>query len=240
MIQVENLTKAYEKSHKAVDNITFEVNKGEIFGFIGPNGAGKTTTIKMITGILKPDAGNVHICGVDLYHSPIEAKTHFAYVPDSPDIYKSLKGIEYLKFMADIYRVESSERNLCIEKYGKMFELEDALNAPIMSYSHGMQQKIVLMGALIHDPEVLILDEPMVGLDPQSAYNLKQLMRQRCEEGKSVFFSTHVLEVAEKFCNRIAIIKKGNIIAQGTLDALRNGQKSESLEEIFLELTQDE
>lgn len=246
MLTITNLTKTYATSKKnsagakkAVDNISLKVNKGEIFGFLGPNGAGKTTTIKMITGILKPDSGEVEIDGINILTDPIAAKKKMTYVPDNPDIQKKLKGIEYVNFMADMYDVSKEDRKERTQKYGEMFEMSDVLGDPITSYSHGMQQKIVLMGALVTDPQLLILDEPMVGLDPKSAFKLKELMKTMCAEGKTVFFSTHVLEVAEKFCDRVAIINKGQIIAMGTLEDLRKMEGSTgSLEDIFLELTE--
>lgn len=242
MLKLKNLSKTYSKGQiKAVDNINLEVKPGEIFGFLGPNGAGKTTTIKMIVGLLKPDEGNVYIDGIDVWENPLEAKKKISYVPDTPEVYDKLKGIEYLNFIADIYGVPKDIRQERIEKYLDIFELENAIGNIIGSYSHGMKQKLVLISALIHEPELFILDEPMVGLDPKSSFNLKEIMRQRCKEGKTVFFSTHVLEVAEKLCDRIAIINKGKIIALGTMDELRSAaEDKESLEKIFLELTDDE
>jgi len=242
VLKLKNLSKTYSKGQiKAVDNINLEVKPGEIFGFLGPNGAGKTTTIKMIVGLLKPDEGNVYIDGIDVWENPLEAKKKISYVPDTPEVYDKLKGIEYLNFIADIYGVPKDIRQERIEKYLDIFELENAIGNIIGSYSHGMKQKLVLISALIHEPELFILDEPMVGLDPKSSFNLKEIMRQRCKEGKTVFFSTHVLEVAEKLCDRIAIINKGKIIALGTMDELRSAaEDKESLEKIFLELTDDE
>ncbi|HAE61109.1 MAG TPA: 3-dehydroquinate dehydratase [Eubacteriaceae bacterium] len=240
MLKIKGLSKSYGSGKiKAVDNIEFEVKPGEIFGFLGPNGAGKTTTIKMIVGLLRPDQGEVYINGINNQTNPMDAKRQFSYVPDNHEVFEKLKGIEYLNFMGDVYGVEKDKRKEEIEKYLKLFEMEKAVNDPISSYSHGMKQKIVLIGSLLHDPMVFILDEPMVGLDPKSSYNLKELMKQRCAEGKSVFFSTHVLEVAEKLCDRIAIINKGKIIAQGTMEQLKGDAKDkESLEKIFLELTE--
>jgi ABC-2 type transport system ATP-binding protein len=242
VLKLKNLSKTYSKGQiKAVDNINLEVKPGEIFGFLGPNGAGKTTTIKMIVGLLKPDEGKVFIDGIDVWENPLEAKKKISYVPDTPEVYDKLKGIEYLNFIADIYGVPKDIRQERIEKYLDIFELENAIGNIIGSYSHGMKQKLVLISALIHEPELFILDEPMVGLDPKSSFNLKEIMRQRCKEGKTVFFSTHVLEVAEKLCDRIAIINKGKIIALGTMDELRSAaEDKESLEKIFLELTDDE
>jgi ABC-2 type transport system ATP-binding protein len=240
MLKIENLTKSYGSGKvKAVDHIDFHVRPGEIFGFLGPNGAGKTTTIKLIVGLLKPDEGTIWINGIDNRDNPIEAKRQFSYVPDEHEVFEKLKGMEYLQFMADVYGVEPTERKAAMERYLKLFEMETAVNDPIGSYSHGMKQKIVLIAALLHDPQVFILDEPMVGLDPKSSFNLKELMKERCAQGKSVFFSTHVLEVAEKLCDRVAIINNGKIIAQGTMEELKgNAMEKESLEKIFLELTQ--
>lgn len=240
MIKIENLTKTYNDGKvKAVDDINLDVKPGEIFGFLGPNGAGKTTTIKMIVGLLKPDSGKITIEGVDIWKEPMKAKQFISYVPDNPEVYDKLKGIEYLNFISDMYEVPKNVRMERIVKYLDIFELKDAIGDYIESYSHGMKQKLVLISALVHDPKVFILDEPMVGLDPKSSFRLKEIMRSRCDEGKIVFFSTHVLEVAEKLCDRIAIIKKGQIIASGTMEELRNhGKDNESLEKIFLELTE--
>lgn len=240
MLKLENVTKSYNSgSIKAVDNISFEVKSGEIFGFLGPNGAGKTTTLKMIVGLLKPDEGNIFINSLDFREHALEAKKMISYVPDNHEVYERLTGIEYLNFMGDMYGISKDERNHKINKYLDIFELKDAVSDLIKSYSHGMKQKIVLIGALLNDPEVFILDEPLVGLDPKSAFKLKEIMRERCNEGKSVFFSTHVLEVAEKLCDRIAIIRKGKIIACGTMEELRDhSENKQSLENIFLELTE--
>lgn len=239
MIDIRNLSKSYSKgSIKAVDSLNLKVNPGEIFGFLGPNGAGKTTTIKMMVGLLNPDEGSISINGHDTWEHPLEAKKNIGYVPDNPDVYERLTGIEYLNFMADVYRVPSDLRKDRVKHYLEMFNLTDAASDLIKSYSHGMKQKIVLTGALIHNPALWILDEPMVGLDPKSAHLLKEEMRRHCDNGNTVFFSTHVLEVAEKLCDRIGIIHKGKLIAIGTMDELRQGDKAGSLENIFLELTE--
>lgn len=239
MIDIQNISKSYNKgSVKAVDKLDLKVNKGEIFGFIGPNGAGKTTTIKMIVGLLNPDEGTVFIDGTDISKDPIGAKRKIGYVPDSPNLYDRLTGMEYLNFMADVYQVPADLRAKRIEYYLDMFDLKDAGSDLIKSYSHGMKQKIALTGALIHDPAVWILDEPMVGLDPKSAHLLKTQMREHCDKGNTVFFSTHILEVAEKLCDRIGIINRGKLVAIGTLDELRHGDNKDSLENIFLELTE--
>ena len=241
MIEIKNISKSYNRGNiKAVDNLNLNVQKGEIFGFLGPNGAGKTTTIKMIVGLLNPDSGSICIQGFDNRLKPIEAKSNIGYVPDNPNLYDRLTGTEYLNFMADVYRVPSDIRKERVAYYLGMFDLKDAAADLIKSYSHGMKQKIALTGALIHNPAVWLLDEPMVGLDPRSAHLLKEQMREHCDKGNTVFFSTHILEVAEKLCDRIGIIHKGKLIAIGTMDELRQGDKKDSLENIFLELTENE
>lgn len=240
MISIEHVSKSYAKSSvKAVDDINLHVKRGEVFGFIGPNGAGKTTTIKMLTGILQPDQGQVKINGYDIQSQPVEAKRCFGYAPDSHQVYDRLTGLEYLNFIGDMYGISKEKRQTQIEKYLTMFDLTKAAGSQIKSYSHGMRQKLAVTGALLPDPQLWIMDEPMVGLDPKSAHLLKQEMRAHCERGNTVFFSTHVLEVAEKLCDRIAIINRGRIIAVGTLEELRQG-KDESLETLFLELTDTE
>ncbi len=237
MIQIENVTKIYAGKLKAVDAISLTVNDGEIIGFIGPNGAGKTTTIKMMTGILSPDTGSVLLNGIDIVKNPIEAKRQFGLVTDNPDIFLRLKGIEYLNFMADIYDVSEADRRERIQRLAETFEMTNALNDKILSYSHGMRQKIVVLGVLVHNPSIWILDEPLTGLDPQSAFALKEMMRKHAEDGKTVFFSTHVLEVAEKLCHKVAIIDKGKIFYFGTLDNLKKDYPDKSLEDIFLLVT---
>lgn len=237
MIEIKNVTKIYNQTHKAVDALDLTINPGEIVGFIGPNGAGKTTTIKMLTGILTPTQGAITINGYNIVTDGLEAKRQFGYVSDDPNSFLKLKGIEYLNFIADIYNVGTQERIERMNHYAKLFEMEAALSDRISSYSHGMRQKIMVIGVLIHDPNLLILDEPLTGLDPQSSFLLKQTMRERTKQGKSVFFSTHVLEVAEKLCDRIVIINKGKKIYEGTLDSLKENYNDLSLEEIFLELT---
>lgn len=241
MIKFNGINKSYNGTHKAVDNISLEIKDGEIFGFLGPNGAGKTTTIKMLTGITKQDSGTIEINGVDTVKDPLKSKRQFGYVPDSPDMFLRLSGIEYLNFMADIYKVDKDKRKEKITELSKMLDMENALGDKIQSYSHGMRQKIVLMGALLHDPAVWILDEPLTGLDPKSAYLLKEMMRKHADSGKTVFFSTHVLEVAEKICDRVAIVNKGKILFCGTLEEIREHFKqNESLEKMFLEMTDNE
>ena len=239
MIEISSLSKSYNKGAiKAVDNLNLSVQPGEIFGFLGPNGAGKTTTIKMMVGLLKSDTGTVVINGHDIDRDPIALKRSISYVPDNAEVYERMSGIEYLNFLGDVYNVPAKERKERVTRFLDLFSLTGAANDLIQSYSHGMRQKIVLTGALLHEPDVFILDEPMVGLDPQSSHNLKEYMREHCDRGKTVFFSTHVLEVAEKLCDRIGIIKSGKLVALGTIDELRGQAESKSsLENIFLELT---
>lgn len=237
MIEIKHVTKTFG-SKKAVDDLDLTIPTGEIIGFIGPNGAGKTTTIKMMTGVLNPDEGDILINGKSIQKEPLEAKRQFGLVPDNPDMFLRLKGIEYLNFMGDIYDVDAQQRQQRIETMAEIFEIKDVLNDKILSYSHGMRQKIIIMGALINDPEVWILDEPMTGLDPQSSFHLKQMMREHANKGKTVFFSTHVLEIAEKLCDKIAIIAHGKMIYYGTLEELRAQHGEQSLEELFLEVTE--
>ena len=237
MIKIQNASKSYVKNKKAVDNLDLEIKDGEIFGFLGPNGAGKTTTIKMITGILKIDQGDILIEGKSITKKPVEAKKSFGFVPDSPDMFLKLKGIEYLNFIADIYEIDNIKRKKRIEELTKKFEIYNDLNNEIESYSHGMRQKILICGALLNNPKNWILDEPMTGLDPKSSYDLKEMMKEHAKGGNSVFFSTHILEVAEKLCDRVGIINDGKLIFVGTLDELRNKLKeNKSLEELFLEM----
>ncbi|WP_242238083.1 ABC transporter ATP-binding protein [Bacillus cereus group sp. BfR-BA-01316] len=241
MIEILNVSKSYNGSNYAVKDLSLSVPSGEIFGFLGPNGAGKSTTIKMITGIHGVDKGTITINGKDIMKDPMEAKKTFGYVPDSPDMFLRLKGIEYLNFMADMYEVPKEVRQERIESLAKKFDLYNALSDQIQSYSHGMRQKIVIIGVLVHEPDVWILDEPLTGLDPKSAYILKEMMREHADKGKIVFFSTHVLEVAEKICDRVAIINKGNLQFKGNLNEMRDQFKSnESLEKMFLEMTGNE
>lgn len=241
MIKIENLSKSYVKGKKSLDNLTLEVRNGEIFGFLGPNGAGKTTTIKMMTGILNPDEGDVYIDGKSIQKEPLEAKKNFGFVPDSPDMFLRLKGIEYLNFLADVYEISQEDRKERIEELTKKFEIYDSLNSQIHTYSHGMRQKIVICGVLLNRPKNWILDEPMTGLDPKSAYDLKEMMREHAKEGKTVFFSTHVLEVAEKLCDRVGIINKGKLVFVGTFDEMKaKFKENKSLEELFLEITEHE
>ncbi|MDD3831574.1 MAG: ABC transporter ATP-binding protein [Clostridia bacterium] len=239
MLQITNLSKTYTKSNtKAVDNLDLHVNRGEIFGFLGPNGAGKSTTIKMIAGILNIDSGSIMVNGVDVVSNPLLAKRQIGYVSDNHNTFDRLTGLEYLRFMGEMYDVEQRVLNERIDKYLTMFNLTEVKGDRIKTYSHGMQQKIVIIGALIHDPLLWILDEPLTGLDPASAYQLKQLMKERTKEGCTVFFSSHVIEVVEKLCDRIAIINKGRIVAVDTLDNIR-ADSSISLEDVFLQATRN-
>ena len=239
LIELKNVSKTYNNGRiKAVDGVNLVVNHGEIFGFLGPNGAGKTTTIKMIVGILKPDEGEILVDGIDIQKNPIEAKKKIGYVPDEPYIYEKLTGLEYLNFIADMYGVPEKERREKTEYFLEIFELKSAIGDLIQSYSHGMKQKLLITAALLHNPSVWILDEPMTGLDPKSSFILKELMANHTQKGFTVFFSTHVLEVAEKLCDRIAIINKGKIVTCGTMEEIKKQHEWESLEKIFLELTE--
>lgn len=232
MLRIENLTKRYgEKT--AVNNLSLHIAPGEIYGFIGHNGAGKTSTLKCIVGIQDFDEGEIYINSKSIKNQPIECKKLFAYIPDNPDIYDFMTGIQYLNFVADIFEVSQQERSELIKKYADMFEISDSLNDAINSYSHGMKQKLVIISALIHSPKLIIMDEPFVGLDPKASHILKGIMRQICDDGGAIFFSTHVLEVAEKLCDRVAIIKNGNLVVSGTIDEVKGDG---SLEEVFLEL----
>lgn len=237
MLEIKNFSKEYSKGNKVVDNISLTINSGEIFGFIGHNGAGKTTTIKSIVGILEFNEGDILIDGRSIKKDAIYCKKLIAYIPDNPDLYEALTGIQYLGFIADVYKVNKEQREKLIEYYGNKFELTKYLGDLISSYSHGMKQKLAIISALIHKPKVLVLDEPFVGLDPKAAHILKQIMRELCDEGSSIFFSTHVLEVAEKLCDKIAIIKAGKIVAEGTTEEVKGNS---SLEDVFMELVDNE
>ena len=240
MLEVKNFSKKYKNGNLAVDNISFDVNNGEIFGFLGPNGAGKSTTIKAIVGLIKKSKGDIKIDGIRLEDDPLLYKNKFSYLADNPDLFDKFTGVEYINFVADIYGINEKTRDERLNTYLNYFDIREAMADLISSFSHGMKQKLAIISSLIHDPDLLILDEPMVGLDPKSSFNLKKIMRERRDNGKMVFFSTHIMEVAENICDRIAIISKGKIVAQGRLDDIRkNLNEDKSLEELFLELTDE-
>lgn len=236
MLNIRNLTKCYGNV-KAVSDLSLDIAPGEICGFIGHNGAGKTTTIKCVCGILPFDQGEIKIDGVSIKDNPLDCKKRIAYIPDNPDIYEFMTGIQYLNFIADIYGVDSSVRQQKIHQIADQLELTKDLNQSVGAYSHGMKQKLVIISALLHDPKLIIMDEPFVGLDPTAAFQLKNLMREHCNHGGSIFFSTHVLDVAEKLCDKVAIIRKGNLVRHGTMDEVRGDA---SLESVFLELEEQE
>ena len=239
MIEVHDLVKSYSKDgRRALDELSLSVKPGELYGFLGPNGAGKTTTIKIIVGLLRPDAGSAAVADVDVLSDPLEVKRRIGYVPDEPLLYENMTGQRFLSFIADVFEVPAAERSRIID-LAEEFQLRDALGDQISSYSHGMKQKVAIIAALLHDPEVFILDEPIVGLDPQSSFLLKETMRRQCAKGKTVFFSTHVMEVAERLCDRVGIIRHGKLVAEGPLAELREraGTSDATLESIFLELT---
>jgi len=232
MLRIEHLTKKYD-DFKAVDDLSLHIEQGQIYGFIGHNGAGKTTTLKSIAGILPFDEGDIYIDGKSIKDNPLECKKAMAYIPDNPDLYEYLSGVQYLNFIADVYQVSAKDRQERIKKYADLLDLTDDLAQPISAYSHGMKQKLAVISAFIHDPKLIIMDEPFVGLDPKASHLLKQIMKDVCDQGGAIFFSTHVLEVAEKLCDRIAIIKQGKLVISGrTQDVTQN----ESLEDVFLEL----
>ena len=233
MLEIKNYSKSYSGDKKAADNVNLTVESGDIYGFIGHNGAGKSTTIRAVVGVLDFTEGEIFIDGHSVKTEPIECKKVTAYIPDNPDLYENLTGIQYLNFIADVFSIDSETREKLIKKYGDMFEITDSLGDLINSYSHGMKQKVAVISALIHSPKLLVLDEPFVGLDPKASFTLKQIMNEMCREGGAVFFSTHVLDVAKKLCNKIAIIKEGRIVSSGSLEELTNGN---SLEETFLEM----
>ena len=235
MIKFINVTKKYN-DFTAVDNLSFEVKKVEIVGFIGPNGSGKTTTMKLISGIIKKTSGSIIVNDYDIERDLLKIKASIGYISDSPDAFLRLKGIEYLNFISDIYDVSLEDRKSRIEKYAKEFEIYDSLNSPMISYSHGMRQKLMIISQLIHEPDTWILDEPTVGLDPKSSYTLKEMMREHANKGYTVFFSTHILEIAERLCDRVIIIFKGKKLYEGTLDELKNKYPNKTLEEIYITL----
>lgn len=237
MLAINNYSKAYNKDHFAVSGLSLNVDSGDLFAFIGHNGAGKSTTIKSIVGILPFDDGDILIDGISIKKDPIACKKMIAYIPDNPDIYDSLTGIQYLNFIADIFKVDKTTRKAITDKYASEFELTNDLNNLISSYSHGMKQKLVIISALVHSPKLLILDEPFVGLDPKATYLVKKAMVEFCENGGAIFFSTHVLEVAEKLCNKLAIIKNGKLLITGKMEEVI---KDSTLEDVFMELTNNE
>lgn len=232
MLEIRNYTKSYKEGVKAADNVSLTVESGDIFGFIGHNGAGKSTTIRAVVGVLDFTEGEILIDGHSVKDEPIECKRVTAYIPDNPDLYDNLTGIQYLNFIADVFDISTKDREERIKKYADLFEITASLGDQIGSYSHGMKQKVAIISALIHNPKLLVLDEPFVGLDPKATFVLKEIMHEMCDQGTAIFFSTHVLDVAEKLCNKVAIIKQGKIIASGTMEELTEGH---SLEEAFLE-----
>lgn len=231
MLEIRNYSKTYGEGKKAADNVSLTVESGDIYGFIGHNGAGKSTTIRAVVGVLDFTEGEIYIDGHSVKDEPMECKKVTAYIPDNPDLYENLTGIQYLNFVADVFDISAADREERIKKYADMFEITDSLCDMIGSYSHGMKQKVAIISALIHEPKLMVLDEPFVGLDPKASFILKEIMREMCRNGSAIFFSTHVLDVAEKLCNKVAIIRKGKIMAMGTMDEITEGH---SLEEAFL------
>lgn len=236
MVEIKGLCKSYDNK-RVVDNLDLTINNGEIYGFIGHNGAGKTTTIKCLIGILSFEKGEILIDGLSIRDKPIECKRKIAYIPDNPDLYNYMSGIDYLNFIGDVFNVANEERVKRIDKYAGIFELTDSLANPISSYSHGMRQKLAIIAAWLHEPDLIVMDEPFVGLDPKASHDLKLMMREFCDRGGSIFFSTHVLEVAEKLCDKVAIIKQGQLIKSGTMEEVKGDS---SLESVFLELEDDD
>lgn len=233
MLSIKHVSKTYKGGKKAVSNLDLEIEAGDIYGFIGHNGAGKTTTIKAVAGVINFEEGEILVDGINVKENPMECKSRLAYIPDNPDLYEYLTGIQYLNFIADVFKVSKKEREERIKKYADVFELTSALGDLIASYSHGMKQKLTIISALIHCPKLLILDEPFVGLDPKATVALKNIMHEMCQEGAAIFFSTHVLDVAEKLCNKVAIIKDGQLVTSGTTEEIVKGQ---SLEDIFMQI----
>ena len=236
VLEIKNFSKTYKGGKKAADDVTITVEAGDIFGFIGHNGAGKSTTIRAVVGVLDFTEGEIFIDGHSVKNDPMACKRITAYIPDNPDLYDNLTGIQYLNFIADVFDIDERKREERMKYYGDMFEITEALGDQIASYSHGMKQKVAIISALIHEPRLLVLDEPFVGLDPKATFTLKEIMHRLCKEGTAIFFSTHVLEVAEKLCNKVAIIKQGKIIETGTMEELT---KSQSLEEVFMEVVDE-
>ena len=237
ILEIRHLGKSYGNGKKAVDDLSLDVYAGDIYGFIGQNGAGKTTTLRSVTGILEFEEGEIFIDGKSVKKQPVACKAVTAYIPDNPDLYEFLTGIQYLNFIGDMFGVEKSARSARIEKYAEMFRIAGDLGSLVSSYSHGMKQKLAIIGALLHAPKLMVLDEPFVGLDPEAAFKLKQVFREMCDAGSAIFFSTHVLDVAEKLCNKIAIIKNGKLMASGDIEAVRG---DESLEAVFMEVLESD
>lgn len=241
ILSINNLSKKYRgNDNYSVKDLSFEVKEGELYAFLGPNGAGKSTTIKCITGALPYKEGSINICGYNLHDNPVEAKKNIGYVPDNHFLYESMTANEYINFMADIYGVGVNDRKERSKKYLELFSLTDSQNKPLSSFSHGMKQKVCVIGALIHNPKLWILDEPLTGLDPMSAYNLKELMKEHCKEGNSVFFSSHIIEVVEKLCDKVAIIDKGHLLISGSMEEIRAKDRENSLEDFFISVTQND
>ncbi len=236
MLVIKNMSKSYDGKKKACNDVTLNIESGDIYGFVGHNGAGKTTLLKSIAGIIDFDEGEIQVAGKSIKSEPLDVKKMIAYIPDNPDVYESLTGIQYLEFIADVFGVSQNKRKELIEKYAVMFEIQDVLQNPIQSYSHGMKQKIVLISALIHEPKLMLLDEPFVGLDPKASFLLKEVFKDMVQKGAAIFFSTHVLEVVEKLCNKVAIIKQGKIVANGLTEKIISDQ---SLENIFMEIANE-
>ncbi|SJS96360.1 ABC-type transporter ATP-binding protein EcsA [Clostridioides difficile] len=237
ILEIKNFTKTYSQNKKAVDNLSLSVMPGEIHGFIGHNGAGKTTTIRAIVGVMDFNDGEILIAGHSIKKEPVKCKSLTAYIPDNPDIYDYITGIQYLNYMADMFSVEKKQREVFIQKYAEVFGITDSLGNLISSYSHGMKQKLALIGAFLHSPKLLVLDEPFVGLDPEAAFHLKEFMRELCNQGSAIFFSTHVLDVAEKLCDKVSIIKQGKMVVSGSMENVRG---SDSLENVFMEVVENE
>lgn len=237
ILEIKNFTKTYSPNKKAVDNLSLSVMPGEIHGFIGHNGAGKTTTIRAVVGVMDFNDGEILIAGHSIKKEPVKCKSLTAYIPDNPDIYDYITGIQYLSYMADMFSVKKKQREVLIQKYAEVFGITDSLGNLISSYSHGMKQKLALIGAFLHSPKLLVLDEPFVGLDPEAAFHLKEFMRELCNQGSAIFFSTHVLEVAEKLCDKVSIIKQGKMVVSGSMENVRG---SDSLENVFMEVVENE
>ena len=237
ILEIKNFTKTYSQNKKAVDNLSLSVMPGEIHGFIGHNGAGKTTTIRAVVGVMDFSDGEILIAGHSIKKEPVKCKSLTAYIPDNPDIYDYITGIQYLNYMADMFSVERKQREVLIQKYAEVFGITDSLGNLISSYSHGMKQKLALIGAFLHSPKLLVLDEPFVGLDPEAAFHLKEFMRELCNQGSAIFFSTHVLDVAEKLCDKVSIIKQGKMVVSGSMENVRG---SDSLENVFMEVVENE